>query len=804
MASTPPDSDANPRWLDVVAPPRRRERIAHIEVMPERAGQAVPWPLGTHASLISALSAQDIVAPWSHQAEAAEHAMAGRSVIQATGTASGKSLGYWIPSLSALLEEGAAGRGTVLHLAPTKALAADQWRALTALSLPDLRCGVFDGDADRDERVWVRQHARYIMTNPDMLHHGLLPGHTRWSRVLRGLRFVIVDEAHAYRGVFGAHVALVLRRLQRLCAHYGSEPVFLLASATMARPEVTASRLTGHDVVPITIDGSPQSGRTFVLWEPPPILGRDGAARSEAADEAAGPSTEVPDTDQQPVARRSATAETSHLLADLVVAGARTLAFVRSRRGVETVAANTRLALAEVDPDAVGSVAGYRGGYLPEERRALENRLRSGDLLGLATTNALELGIDVSGLDCVLMAGWPGTRASVLQQAGRAGRAGQSSLAVLVARDDPLDRYVVHHPEALFGRPTEETVFDPDNPYVLGPHLCAAAAELAMTDDGPASIDRFGAQARGVADSLATQGFLRRRRDGWYWTSRSRASDLADLRGTGGPPVRIVEEFTGRLLGTVDAGSAHRLVHPGAVYVHQGAEHVVLALNDADAVATVRAANVDYSTHVRSHSEVSIVDVADNAGWGKGHLFSGTVDVTSQVIAFARRRKGSGELLGETPLDLPSRTLRTSAVWWTLDAEGVAATGIATSDLAGAAHAAEHASIGLLPLFATCDRWDLGGLSTTMHNDTGALTVFVHDAVPGGAGFAQRGFARASAWLTTTRDAIEQCVCAHGCPACVQSPKCGNGNEPLHKRGSIALLTALLVDAPDAVASATE
>lgn len=794
-----PDStfpaDASHRWLAAIAPGRRRDRLTHLEVVPEQLGVAVGWPTRAHPLLIEALKAQGIEAPWAHQAEAAVHAWAGRSVIQATGTASGKSLGYWLPTLSTLLDEGSTGRSTVLHLAPTKALAADQRRTLDAFDLPDLRPGVFDGDTDREERAWVRRHARYLMTNPDMLHHGILPGHARWSRLLRGLRFVIIDETHAYRGVFGAHVALVLRRLDRLCQRYGSEPVFLLASATMARPEATAARLTGREVVAITTDSSPHAGRTFALWEPPPIIGSDPLHHNDFG---AGDAIDddgfalAPDL---PEARRSATAETADLLADLVVAGARTLAFVRSRRGVEAVATATRALLSEVDPVAVDQVAAYRGGYLPEERRDLEERLRSGDLRGLATTNALELGIDVSGLDCVLMAGWPGTRASVLQQAGRAGRAGQDSLAVLVARDDPLDRYVIHHPETLFGRPAEETVFDPDNPYVVGPHLCAAAAESPLTDEGPDGIDRFGPRARDVAETLVGQGLLRRRRDGWYWTSRDRASDLADLRGTGGAAVRIVEESTGRLLGTVDAGSSHRLVHPGAIYVHQGAEHVVVALEEGDAVAVVRPVSVDHTTHARSVTEVTIVETVRRTAWADAHLCLGFVDVTSQVVAFARRRKGSGELLGEAPLDLPPRTLRTASVWWTLSAEQVEASGVNQVDLAGAAHAAEHASIGLLPLLATCDRGDLGGLSTALHPDTGRLTVFVHDAVPGGAGFAERGYLTAKTWLRTTRDAISDCPCQSGCPSCVQSPKCGNGNEPLDKAGAVALLDVLLTSA---------
>jgi DEAD/DEAH box helicase domain-containing protein len=786
--SSKPDSD----WVDVIATERRRACVTHTELIAARKERLSAWPDLTHPALIEALARQGINAPWSHQADAATLAMQGTSVITATGTASGKSLSYWIPAVSALLEGGPNGTATVLHLAPTKALAADQALALGAFAPPEVRVGVFDGDTSQDDRAWVRRHANYVMTNPDMLHHGILPNHVRWQRFLRGLAFVVVDETHAYRGVFGAHVASVLRRLVRLCNRYGSDPVFLMASATMSAPEVTASRLTGRDVVAITDDGSPSAGRTFVLWEPPPIV-------TEPAPDARGdghPDDLLDDVVDLPPVRRSATSEAADLLTDLVVAGARTLTFVRSRRGVEAVATSAKASLAEVDPAAVDEVAAYRGGYLPEERRDLERRLRSGDLRGLATTNALELGIDVSGLDCVLMAGWPGTRASVMQQAGRAGRDGQSSLAVLIARDDPLDHYVVHHPEVLFERPVEQSVFDPDNPYVLAPHLCAAAAEAPLTEEGPEGIDAFGPRARQVAETLVAQGVLRRRRDGWYWTSRDRATDLADLRGTGGAPVRIVEESTGRLLGTVDASSSHRLVHPGAVYVHQGVEHLVTGLDEDDRVAMVREAVLDHTTHARSVTQVEIVESVRDQAWGQATLSTGFVDVTTQVVAFARRRKGSGELLGEEPLDLPPRTLRTASVWWTLSAEQVEGSGVASIDIPGAAHAAEHASIGLLPLLATCDRGDLGGLSTAMHADTGRLTVFVHDAVPGGAGFAEQGYLTAPTWLNMTRTAISECGCASGCPSCVQSPKCGNGNEPLDKAGAIALLDVLLAGAP--------
>ena len=436
-------------------------------------------------------------------------------------------------------------------------------------------------------------------------------------------------------------------------------------------------------------------------------------------------------------------------------------------------------------------VATYRGGYLPEERRELEQRLRSGDLLGLASTNALELGIDVAGLDAIVSVGFPGTRAALQQQLGRAGRAGQESLGVLVARDEPLDTFLVHHPEALLGAPVEASVFDPDNPYVLGPHLAAAAHELPLTAD---DIDLFGPRTMEGIEALEAAGWLRRREAGWFWTRRDRASDLADLRSSGGRPVQIVDGDTGRLVGTVDAGSADSTVHTGAVYVHQGEVYVVDDYDVEGGAAEVHLEDPKYSTQARSTTEISIVETERTQEWGAAAISFGTVDVASQVVSFIMR-SNDGSNLGEEPLDLPERTLRTKAVWWTLRGTAVM-DALASVDVPGAAHAAEHAAIGMLPLLATCDRWDIGGVSTALHVDTGRLTVFVYDGYPGGAGFAERGHDVAARWLRVTREAIVACECADGCPSCVHSPKCGNGNEPLDKAGAVSLLDAILAGAP--------
>ncbi|WP_083828559.1 Zn-binding domain-containing protein [Candidatus Frankia meridionalis] len=760
-------------------------------------------------------------------------------------------------------------------------MANDQLRAVRALTLTGVRAATYDGDTPAYERDWVRAHATFVLTNPDMLHRGILPSHRRWSTFLRGLRYVVVDECHGYRGVFGSHVAHVLRRLRRVCARYGSAPVFILASATVSEPANAAGRLTGLDVRAVEEDASPRGAMSFALYEPPlsypwqahawqtsssfgsspepsvppsepsarppsappypgPAVSRPlsaGAAVSDplSADPttsdpvsadlvSAGPAAraEAEPTSLQPAksqpaetsagwasgapvaveaqppdppvrgpggtpVRRSATAEAADLLADLVADGVRTLVFVRSRRGAEVIAQSARRALSEVSADLVERVAAYRAGYLPEERRALEADLRSGRLLGVAATNALELGVDITGLDVTVITGYPGTLASLWQQAGRAGRDGAGALAVLVARVDPLDTYLVHHPEAVFGRPVEATVLDPDNPYVLGPHLECAAAELPLTED---DLDLFGPLARPTVDDLVRRGRLRRRPAGWYWTHRHRPE--VDIRGVGGPPVRIVEASTGRLLGTVDAATSHSTVHRGAVYLHQGGSYLVIEFDLDAAVALVEAATPDWTTVAREDTDIRVVESIRSRIAGDVELHLGTVEVSSQVVSYQRRQTGSGRVIGDEPLDLPARHLRTRAVWYTVSEGLLAEAEIDEDAVPGAVHAAEHAAIGILPLFATCDRWDIGGVSTALHPDTSLTTVFVYDGYPGGAGFAERGFLRGGPWLRATREVIAACECVAGCPSCVQSPKCGNGNEPLDKPAARRLLDAVL------------
>lgn len=747
--------------------------LRHATTIPGRAATTAGWPSWVPDRLRESLAVAGVAAPWAHQVAAAELAWAGRHVVVATGTASGKSLAYQLPVLAHLLADQQA---TALYLAPTKALGADQIRAVTALGLAEVRPAGYDGDTPRAQRDWVRSHARWVFTNPDMVHHGLLARHDRWARLLRRLRFVVIDECHAYRGVFGSHVALLLRRLRRVAARYGAHPVFVLASATVADPGVSASRLTGLDTVAVTEDTSPSGERTVALWEPPllaELTGENGA----------------------PV-RRSAGAEAARLLADLVIEGARTLVFVRSRRGAELTALGAQRALSATAAGELASrIAAYRGGYLPEERRALEAALDSGELLGVASTNALELGVDIAGLDAVVLAGYPGTRASFWQQAGRAGRAGSGALVVFVARDDPLDTYLVHHSAALLGTAVEATVLDPTNPYVLRSQLACAAAELPLTE---ACVEQLGGEvARRVVAELVAEGTLRRRPGGWFWAGgaasrgRQHPHPEVDIRGSGGQQVAVVEADTGRLLGTVDPGSACTAVHPGAVYLHRGDSFVVDELDLDSGVALVHPEEPQWHTSARSTTDISVASVLHQQRSGGVSVALGEVEVTSQVVSYLRRLP-SGQVLDVVPVELPPSTLRTRAVWFTVGEELLEAAGLPPAAWPGALHAAEHAAIGLLPLVATCDRWDIGGVSTARHPDTGGPTVFVHDGHPGGAGFADRAHAALRPWLTATRDTIAACECPAGCPSCVQSPKCGNGNDPLDKAGAIVVLDIVL------------
>ncbi|MFL0580007.1 DEAD/DEAH box helicase [Dietzia sp. 179-F 9C3 NHS] len=753
--------------------PRDASPLTHAADLPAREARFADWPEWAHAGLVAEWRDRGVERPWEHQVATAEHAWAGRHVVVATGTASGKSLGYQLPALSAL---SANRNACVLYLSPTKALGQDQLASVVSLvdAVPELAHvapASYDGDTPTDARPWIRENSRWIVTNPDMLHLSLLGRARQWTRVLRGLRFVVVDECHSYRGVFGSNVALVLRRLDRLARALGASPTFVLASATTSDAGAAATTLVGRQCVEVTDDASPQGGRTVALWEPPLMEGLTGEHGA-------------------PV-RRPAPVEASSLMAALVAEGARTLTFVRSRAGAESTALRARERLVEDHgargAELAGRIAAYRAGYLAEDRRALERGLAEGELVGVASTSALELGVDISGLDAVLSAGFPGTIASFWQQAGRAGRRGQGALVVLVARDDPLDTYLVHHPEALLGRPVEATVTDPRNPVLLAGQLRCALAERPMSH---AEAEVWGAVP--VLEAMAADGLVRRRPAGWYPAADDHAPHAeVDIRGTGGAEVVIVDATDGRMLGTIDSVRARSQVHSGALYLHQGESFVVDELDLDDGLALCHPEVPEWTTSAREQVSIDLVETLESVEAGPVTLSLTEVEVTTLVTGYQRRLRG-GEILDVTPLDLPPTTLATRAVVYTLTPQLLRAAGLEEADWPGALHAAEHAAIGLLPLVATCDRWDIGGVSTALHADTGLPTVFVYDGYAGGAGFAERGYRRAATWLGATLEAIRACECESGCPSCIQSPKCGNGNDPLSKQGAVALLAEVV------------
>ncbi len=735
--------------------------LVHVRELPARNPEIRAFPGWIPSLVRDRLELLGVRGLYPHQAEGLDVLGAGRNLVMATGTASGKTLVYNLAFASEAIERQTS---TALYVYPTKALARDQLRAVRSLKLSQLKAAVYDGDTPRGERPLIRKNANLVLTNPDMLHLALLADHARWADFLFRLSLVVIDEAHVCRGVFGSHVAMTLRRLRRLIAHYGGSPRWMLASATIGNPDELASRLTGLEFSAVTDDAAPRGEKLFALWNPPIV-------------------------DEDSGTRRSALSEASGLISRLVQQDIRTIGFARSRRGAELLAEFARRDVGDAQKRT--KIKAYRAGYLAEDRRRIERELADGELLAVASTSALELGVDIGSLDAAVLTGYPGTRASMWQQAGRAGRRDGDSLAILVAQDDPLDQYLVHHAEDLFDKPPEAAVIDPTNPYVLEPHLRCAAREVPLHDEELACFGEHDAVAAAM-DRLCERGELVRRRDAWHDRGREDPHRSVDIRAGAGRIYSIVIADTGELLGTADEHRAYATLHPGAVYLHQGDQYVVDELDLVRRVAVVHEADPDFYTQSRDVTDIEVVGVAEQGVTGDADAFFGTVRVTNQVVSYVQKLVSTNDVIDEIPLPLPPQHLETTAVWWTIQPRVIGRAAIAARDLPGAVHAAEHAAIGLLPLVATCDRWDVGGVSTPLHPDTERCTIFIYDGYPGGAGIAERGFRTADRWLAATLEAIRQCPCSRGCPSCVQSPKCGNGNEPLDKQGAAALLAAIL------------
>jgi DEAD/DEAH box helicase domain-containing protein len=734
-------------WSDLL----EGEEVAHVGEEPARAPHFSPLPDDLHPKVRDALAGAGVEQLFTHQADAWDAAARGEHLVVATGTASGKTLAFNLPVLDALARE---PKTRALYLYPTKALAQDQIRSLTELKPPSIKPAIYDGDTESGRRWQIRKWSNLILTNPDMLHVGVLPHHDRWGDVLHNLRYVVVDEAHVYRGVFGSHVGNVLRRLRRLARVYGADPQFLLASATIANPGELTERLLGVEATVIEQDGAPKAERTILLWNPPL-------------------------TDEELGLRASALGEASRLMASLVERGVRTLCFAKSRKSAELVHRFTAQRLGDST-----RLSPYRAGYTPAQRREIERRLVEGDLLGVSATNALELGIDVGLLDAVICVGFPGTVASLRQQWGRAGRRGHG-LAALVATEDALDQFFMRDAEALLERRVEAAILDHANPRVLDGHVRAAAFEAPL-DEG--DKDTLGPEALERAAQLPE---LRQKGESFVWAGRDYPAGRFGLRSATPDSFTVVDTSTGSLLGLVERERAYTTVHTGAVYLHLGESYRVHELDLENRAALVEPFTGDEYTQVKKDTMTAIDEPLRTERRLGLDLSFGRVVVTEQVVAYQRKRIGDNETIETVPLDLPETTFDTEAVWfvpedWML--EGLTD----MPRLLGSLHAAEHALIALLPLWAMCDRWDIGGLSTNLHFQTGRPTIFVYDGHAGGVGINERGFEVFEGWVGDTARMLDGCPCDHGCPSCVQSPKCGNLNEPLDKAGALELLQRML------------
>ncbi len=742
-------TDVAAGWADLL----EGEEIAYTGLEPSREARSEPLPDDLDPRVAIALVSGGVTSLYGHQAEAWEAARRGENVVVTTGTASGKSLAFNLPVLDAIARE---PKTRALYLYPTKALAQDQARALAELRLKGLKPAIYDGDTPAERRWQIRKWSNLILTNPDMLHVGVLPHHDRWGDVLHNLRYVIVDEAHVYRGVFGSHVANVLRRLRRLARIYDAEPQFLLASATVANASELAHALTGRAATVVERDTSPRAEREVVIWNPPlldPELGLRASPLGDAA----------------------------RLLSQLTSRGLRTICFAKSRKAAELI---HRFTVERVDAATAKRLAPYRAGYTPEQRREIERRLVEGDLLGVTATDALELGIDIGLLDCAISVGFPGTVASLRQQWGRAGRRGRG-LAVLVASEDALDQFFAREPEALFSRRVEAAILDHANSRILDPHVLSAAFEAPISEDEAATLGREALQRAAVLPELEHTPA------GYVWKGRDYPAARISLRSGDAEAFSVVDHDTGALLGLVERERASTTVHEGAVYLHLGEQYIVEELDLEGRVALVVSANVDWYTQVKKETETTIEESRRAERRLGVELHFGRVSVSEQVIAYARKTVRDGSTIDVVPMLMPETTFETEAIWFCPEPELLEGLGQMPT-LLGTLHAAEHTLIALLPLWAMCDRWDIGGLSTNVHYQTGAPTIFVYDGHSGGVGITARGFDQFEGWVEDTTRLLQRCPCTSGCPSCVQSPKCGNLNEPLDKAGARTLLERML------------
>ena len=732
--------------------------LVHARIFPARPPRFGDLDPPLDPTLAERLAGKGIERLYGHQVRAIHSIRGGTHTVVASGTASGKTLCYQVPIAERALEDRTS---TALLIFPTKALAQDQLGSMQALSLPQMTVSAYDGDLPREQRSRVRRRANVVLTNPDMLHYGILPNHGLWKDFLSRLGHVVVDEMHYLRGMFGSHTANIIRRLRRLAAHYGADPTFVLTSATIGNPVDLAERLCGVEVSLVDSDDSAAGERMVAIWNPP--------------------------LDEESSGRRSSIAETTDLYVDLVSRGIHTIAFGRSRRATELIHVNAARRLGAV----ADRISPYRAGYTARDRRDIEARLFSGELVGISATNALELGVDIGGLDAALLCTFPGTISSFRQQAGRAGREQEMALVVLVAGEDALDQYFVHHPEELFGRTPEAAVVNPTNPYVMDYHLSCAAHELPL---GWRDRPVFGDDLWESGARLVGEGDLRLEDRRLLWTGRRSPAHGRSIRSSDSRSFSIYDLGTRRVIGEVDWERAFSDAHEGAVYLHKGRTYLVEELDVAGLEVRARSARVEYYTEPHVQKDLEVMGVSDRAGLGAMGSFLGPVRVSAHVLGYRRKyriRDGRDDRR-TIPLDLPPTQIETEAFWFTVPGPVMDRAGIDRREAPGALHAAEHTMIAMLPLFAICDRSDIGGLSITRHPQTGEATIFVHEGYRGGSGIAPVAYLAAEELVKATVAALARCRCVSGCPSCVQSPKCGNFNEPLSKGGAHRLLMAAL------------
>ncbi|MFT4049333.1 MAG: DEAD/DEAH box helicase [Solirubrobacterales bacterium] len=746
------------------------EQLVEVAHEPGQEPFLVDLPDELNPRVADALTGVGIEQLYGHQLQCFDEALGvggspGGNVIVTTGTASGKSLCFNLPVLHTLASDPSA---RALYLYPTKALAQDQARKLGELGAGLgkagrtnlLRHAIYDGDTPGGERRSIREKSNLVLSNPDMLSQGVLPNHRQWADFFANLAWIVVDEAHVYRGVFGSHVANVLRRLRRIAAAYGTRPRIIMTSATIANPLQLAERLSGEKFALVDRDSGPRADREIVIWN-------------------------TPLTDEQAGTRGSALSEAATMLARMVRADLRTIVFMKSRRGVELIHRFAGDLLAD-RPDLAEAIAPYRAGYTAQQRREIEQRLMRGDLKAVVATSALELGIDIGELDAALVTTFPGTVASLRQMWGRAGR-NHRGVGVYIAGEDALDQFFCRHPDEFLARPVEAAILDPWNESVHLRHLHAAIYELPLRE---ADTEFFGESVDEFARQLVSVGAARE--DGGRWLPRGEdfpAARIA-LRSASADNFHIVNSETGEVMGTVEAERAFTTVHPGAIYMHIGRQYEIDELGLESRTVVARPFDGDWYTQPKFETDTYIERVLETRELGRATLNFGLVAVSEQVTHFQRKSIQGQETLSLEALDLPAQHFTTQALWYTLGDDPLSEE-LPLDVLQGSLHAAEHAQIAVLPLIAMCDRWDIGGLSTAFHPQTGQPTIFIYDGHPGGVGITEHGYHEFERLVADAQRLIEECPCESGCPSCIQSPKCGNLNDPLHKAGALRLLGSL-------------